>query len=231
MSTKRRRREGFTLLEILVAMAIFAIVMSLIFGTFEGVFSSADHVYAGNDIYEMGESCLARMVTDLKAIHVQLEPRYKIPDMDPEIEIYRVEGRNESLGGSSFGKLRFTSLAHLPIDGDARDGIAQIVYYTDEIEDDHYVIRRADKLYPYPEEFEPDEKDPVLCEQVQTFKLTFYNKDGQEEDEWNSEDDDYEYSTPAAIGIELKLGQNEELSFDFKTIVTLPMHRFIEPKR
>lgn len=221
---------GFTLLEILVAMSIFAIVMGLIFGTFEGVFSNADHVNAGSGIYEMADACIERITADLQEIHVTQQPRYKIPDMDSEPDLYRVEGKNESIGGGTFARLRFASLAHLPISGDAREGIAEIVYYAQEVENGTYVIRRADRLYPYPEEFEPDETDPVLCEQVLSFKLIFYDKEGREREEWDSEDDDYDNSTPAAVGVELKLG-GEETPYDFKTTISLPMRRFISPKR
>ena len=71
---KRRRSSncsrGFTLLEILVAMFILALVMGLIFGTFEGVFSNADRVKAGSDLFEMADAGLQRMTTDLKALYV-----------------------------------------------------------------------------------------------------------------------------------------------------------------
>ncbi len=222
-------RKGFTLLEILVAMAIFSLVMGLIFGTFEGVFSNADHVNAGSDIYEMADACLGRMTADLSATHILQVPRFKIPEMDDDPDLYRIVGENEYRSGSTFAKLRFTSLAHLPIDGSDRQGIAEIVYYVQETENNEFVIRRKDTLYPYPEEFEENDKDPVLCENVREFKITFYDKDGDEEEEWNSDDDDYEYCTPNVIGIELKLG-DEEAPYEFKTAVKLPMQRIIESK-
>lgn len=225
-----RRIGGFTLLEILVAMSIFAIVMALIFGTFEGVFSNADHVNSSSALFEMADACMGRMATDLQATHVMLTPRYKKPDMDSEPDIYRIEAKNDTMGDGTFTQLRFASLAHLPIGGTNPEGIAEIVYYAQELERGEYILRRADNLYPYPEKFEPKETDPILCEQVRSFKLLFYDKDGHEQEEWNSEDDDSAYSTPAAIKVELTLG-NEESPYEFSTTITLPMHRFIEPKR
>ncbi len=226
----RSHANGFTLLEILVAMSIFAIVTTLIFGTFEGVFSSADHVTKSSAIYEMADACLGRITTDLRAVHVMQTPRYKKPDMDSEPDIYRLEAKNETLGGETFTQLRFTSLAHLPTSGQFSEGIAEIVYYAQEEENDVYVLRRADNLYPYPEDFEPKETDPILCEQVLSFKLLFFDKEGREQEEWNSEDDDYEYSTPAAVKVELKVGDKES-PYEFSTMISLPMSRFIEPKR
>ncbi|MBI5062515.1 MAG: hypothetical protein HZB87_03335 [Desulfatitalea sp.] len=217
-------------MEILVAMSIFAIVTTLIFGTFEGVFSNADHVTKSSAIYEMADACLGRVTTDLRAIHVMQTPRYKKPDIDSDPDIYRVVAKNETLGGGTFTQLRFTSLAHLPTSGQFSEGIAEIVYYAQEEKNDVYVLRRADHLYPYPEDFEPKATDPILCEQVLSFKLLFFDKEGREQEDWDSEDDDYEYSTPAAVKIELKLGE-EESPYEFSVMVSLPMSRFIEPKR
>ncbi|MFZ1983685.1 MAG: prepilin-type N-terminal cleavage/methylation domain-containing protein [Desulfatitalea sp.] len=221
---------GFTLLEILVAMSIFAIVMALIFGTFEGVFSNADHVTRSSALFEMADACLGRIATDLQATHVMQTPRYKKPEMDSEPDIYRIEAKNETMGDGTFTQLRFASLAHLPIGGTHPEGIAEIVYYAQELERGEYILRRADHPYPYPEKFEPKKTDPILCEQVRSFKLLFYDKEGREQEEWDSEDDDFEYSTPAAVKVELTLG-SEESPYEFSTIVTLPMQRFIEPKR
>ena len=226
----RSDASGFTLLEILVAMSIFAIVTTLIFGTFEGVFSSADHVTKSSAIYEMADACLERITTDLSDIHVMQTPRYKKPDTDSEPDIYRVVAKNETLGGEPFTQLRFASLAHLPTGGQFSEGIAEIVYYAQEDGNDGYVLRRADTLYPYLEDFKPKETDPILCDQVLSFKLLFFDKKGREQEEWDSEDDDYDYSTPAAVKVELKIGDKES-PYEFSTMIYLPMRRFIEPKR
>ncbi len=227
---RRSSASGFTLLEILVAMSIFAIVTALIFGSFEGVFSNAEHVTQSSAIYEMADTCLGRITTDLTAIHVMQTPRYKKPDIDSEPDIFRVVAKNETMGGNTFTHIRFTSQAHLPTSGQFSEGIAEIVYYAQEEGGEGYVLRRADHLYPYPEDFKPAETDPILCEKVLSFKLLFFDKEGREQEEWDSEDDDYEYSTPAAVKVTLKIGE-EESPYEFSVMISLPMHRFIEPKR
>jgi general secretion pathway protein J len=223
------KQRGFTLLEVLVALFILAIVMGLIFGTFEGVFSNSSHVNAGSELHKMAESCLKRIGMDLRSLHVMTQPVYQVPEHDSKPDLYRLEGKNEFTSSGSFGRLRFTSLAHLPI-LDPRPGIAEIVYYVQEVSRDNYVLRRADTLFPYPEKFEPRESDPVLCEQVLSFKLVFYDKEGREHEEWDSEDDNYEYSTPKTIGVQLKVG-DDTLSYEFTTEIALPMHRFVSRKR
>lgn len=225
-----RNSNGFTLLEILTAIFILAIVVSLVLSAFNGIFSNADTINIRSDLYEMGNASLDRMTADLKAIHVMPYPRYQPPQiMEDKPDIYRVKGEIHSTGGHSFAWLRFTSMAHLPLSHDVREGIAEIVYYVQQTPDDEFIIRRADKLYPYPE-FEESETDPVLCEQVRDFTLTYFDASGREYEEWDSEDDDLEYGTPRAIGIKLTVG-DEEVPFIFSTQITLPVYRYKPLKR
>jgi len=222
----RHREQGFTLLEILVALFILATIITLIFSSFEGVFSNADHINAASDRFEMGSACLNRITRDLQALHIMHYPRYQPPDIDDDPDIYRIEGTLDAGAGESFSRLRFTSLAHLPLNQDHRQGIAQIVYYIHNDGENGNVLRRADDLYPYPE-FEPRPEDPVLCEQVLSFQLVFHSAQGDEEEEWDSESDDMDYSTPKSIGIKLTIG-DAEAPFEFSTEVALPMYRFKE---
>jgi len=211
-------------------MSILAVVMGLIFGTFEGVFSNSSHVNAGSDLYKMADNCLKRISIDLKSLHVMQQPIYQMPGTDSKPDIFRLEGKNEGFGGNDFSHLRFTSLAHLSMSRIQSEGIAEIVYYVQEMANNSYVLRRADKLYPYPETFEPKETDPILCEQVRSFKLVYFDKEGREHEEWDSEDDNYEFSTPKTIAVHLKLGDSEN-TYDFSTEIAMPMHRFVSPKR
>jgi prepilin-type N-terminal cleavage/methylation domain-containing protein len=215
--------HGFTLLEILLAMFILSFVVSLVFGSFNSIFSSADHVNINSDLIEMGDACLNHMKADLESVHVSLHPRYKPPDIDDEPELYRFEGKEEMIGGNSFAKLRFTSLAHLPLNHQSSQGIAEIVYYVISTDDAGFVLKRSDHLYPYPE-FKENPLDPSLCEQVRTFKVVYYDQKGDERDAWDSESDDFDYNTPGSVSIQLSLG-NEENNFEFKTELLLPMQR------
>ena len=223
-------RSGFTLLEILTAIFILAIVVSLVLGAFDAIFSNADRVNNGSDLNEMGSAALDRMAKDLEAIHVMRYPRYKPPQlMDDASDIYRVEGKTTNIGGHTFAWLRFTSMAHLPLNHDAEEGVAEIIYYVQETPNNDYIIRRADHLYPYPE-FEESETDPELSEQVREFALTYFDANGKEYEEWDSESDDMEYGTPRAIKIKLALG-DETAPDIFTTQIALPVYRYRPIKR
>jgi general secretion pathway protein J len=216
-------RSGFTLLEILIAMFLLTIVASLVFTSFDGILGSSERVYQGSDTLEMGTACLDRISRDLKALHVAQAPRYKPPGIDDKPHIHRFEAEERFIGGETFTQVRFASLAHLSLNQDAMEGIAEIVYYMHHDREQGYVLRRSDKLYPYPE-FEENNADPVLCELVRGFEMVFHDERGHEHKVWNSESSNFDYATPRSVAIKLIVGTETE-SFTLSTEIALPIYR------
>ena len=163
------------------------------------------------------------MTLDLEALYVRQTPLYKKPEFDDPPDPYRIEGSTTDFGGTSFAKIRFTSSAHIPLEKSKRDGIAEIVYYVQAKNDGQMVLKRADHLYPYPE-FEEKGGDPVLCNNLKSLEFKYFDADGSEFDEWDSDSDEQGYATPAAISIQLEIG-NETTSYDFETTVNLAVQR------
>jgi general secretion pathway protein J len=215
--------SGFTLMEILLAFLILAIVVSTILGSFNAVFSTTDTLDNSGKYYAMAKNCLNRMSLDLNAVYVTQPPYYKKPEFDDPPDSYRIEGSVVDVGGIDFAKLRFTSSAHIPLDNTSRGGIAEIVYYVQSKTDGQLVLKRADHLYPYPP-FEEKGSDPVLCQHVKSLAFKYFDAEGQESEEWNSDAADYDHATPKAIGIQLEIG-NESNSYTFETTVLLAAHR------
>ena len=80
-------------------------------------------------------ACLNRIVMDLTSIYVELPPLYKQPETISEPDPYRFVAEKVTVGTNYYPKIRFTSMAHLPMTGSAGAGIAEIVYYVMENED------------------------------------------------------------------------------------------------
>jgi general secretion pathway protein J len=214
MSNRRRPsaagvpQSGFTLLEIVVAIFIFALVITTVFGSFRAVFSSTDAV--GNDVavYASARACLERMATDLAALYITRDPFYSKPkfnDKDKN-DPYRVVGDTTDVAGASFGRLRFASLAHLRLNQDPRQGVCRIVYYVQQRSDASLVLRRADHLYPFPD-FEESEDDPILCDNVLSLEFEYMNDEDEMSDRWDSESADTHYTPPRLIEIRLTVGK------------------------
>jgi len=221
---------GFTLLEILIAISIFAIIATTVFGSHNFVFSSAKVVEEDLAAYEMAKSCLSRIADDLGSLHVRLPPEYTPLGSDDEEDPFKITGETADAGSKSFSRLIFTSRAHVSFgksiqegEKNIKEGIARIIYYVQKSDESEYVLRRADKLYPY-EPFEEKKSDPVLCENVKLLVFKYYDEEGSEYDIWNSDSADVDYSTPRAIKITLEIGDDSNF-LPFETMVKLPVFR------
>jgi general secretion pathway protein J len=214
---------GFTLLEIMIAIFIFAVVITTIFTSYSAITSGNEIVDQSTASYEMAANCLNRMIMDLKSIYLTLPPAYSPPASGQPPELYRIVGEMINFQETSFPRLRFTSLSHISFGEKEESGIAEIVYYVQAEENGHFVLKRADKLYPYGE-FEEKPGDPILCRDIKSLTFKYYDSDGTEYDHWNSDSEDFKYSTPKAIDIRLELAEGSG-SLVFETRVNLPIYR------
>ena len=184
--------KGFTLMEVLVAIAILAIVVTTILASFNSVFSTTEVLDESADIYEMAKNCLKRMTIDLESIHIAQRPIYKPPELDQPPDPYRLVASAKDIDGTGFAQIRFASRAHVPLEKSFKAGIAEIIYYVQAKEDGLPVLKRADNLYPYPE-FEERGSDPVLSKYVKSLAFKFYDSEGTEFDVWDSDSDEFGY--------------------------------------
>ncbi|MBC2715525.1 MAG: prepilin-type N-terminal cleavage/methylation domain-containing protein [Desulfobacteraceae bacterium] len=220
--------NGFTLIEILIAVFIFSVVMSTIFGTFNAVISRTDAIKNGMGGYEMARTCLNRIALDLNAIYIDQKPLYHPPDFDDPPDPYRFVGKETFAGNKNFSQLRFASTDHLSMTRNAENGIAEIVYYVKEqgYPESEFVLKRSDTLYPYDEDYEFEEKDsdPLLCEDIEEFSIIYFDKEGNEYEKWDSESDFLKYATPRALKVKLKI-KSIDSSYTFDTKIALPVYR------
>ncbi len=215
--------KGFTLFEILVAIVLFAFTVTIVFTAFREITASNEAITGHSVYYEMAQGCLQRITQDLQSIYVSPPPMYQKPEFNDPPDPYRVVGETGYAGGSSFSRLRFTSLAHLPLNGSDDKGVAEIVYYVLGTDAGHYTLRRSDRLFPY-ETFEENYADPVLCDNLIGFDVTYYGAENADDSTWDSDSPDQDYATPRSVQINLKIGDADN-PIEFKTRVKLPIFR------
>lgn len=221
----RSRPPGFTLAEILIAIAIFALLVSAIMGSFSGVFAPTQAIAVQRTNNAMARACLLRMTTDLGNIYVDRPPLYTPPQTDQESSVYRFVGRRPS-DASPRVLLRFSSRAHVDFNPQPRRGIAVIRYYleaVDEQPEPTFRLRRSDVLADAGTLPEP-RNDPILCENIKALQLEYRDDEGEIAEEWDSSSADHNFATPRAVRIRLELG-GPAGSAVYTTIVTLPLWR------
>ena len=214
---------GFTLLEILIAIFIFAIVVTTIFGSFNFVFGKIGAIEEGMTAYEMAKDGLGRMTIDLESLFILQPPAFKISGSDDTEDPFRLVGDIVNTGGEDVGKLRFTALAHIPLDRQPRTGVAEIIYYVNESRDGKRVLRRSDRL-DFTDPPGDLSGDPILCDNVKSLTFTYIDAEGSERETWDSDSPDVDYATPQAIRIKLEIG-SEENFHTFETTVRLFINR------
>ena len=223
-----RSRSGFTLLEILIAIFIFAIIITTVYGSFNAVIGRAEAINNGVGAFEMARVCLNRIISDLNAIYVEQKPLYHPPDYNDPPDPYGFVGTETFKGTKTFSQLRFASFAHLSMAKDTENGIAEIVYYIKErgYPETEYVLKRADTLYFDEEDYEFEEKDsdPVLCEGLEGLSFAYFDDEGDEYETWDSDSSSNKYATPRAIEITLTINYNSEIH-TFYTKLNLPVYR------
>ena len=219
----RQPTGGFTLLEILIAISIFAVVTATIFGSFNFVFGNVEAVENGISDYEMASDGINRMMADLRSLHVSQPPAFVVPENIDQQDPYRILGEITTVGNAEYSQLRFASLSHLPLGRDKRQGIAEIFYYVEKQSDTTVTVKRSDRL-DFSEPLAENRNDPIICENVRVLKFTYIDAVGDELDRWDSDSDEFEYATPRAIRIQLTVGADDPPQA-FDVTMALPVYR------
>ncbi len=223
-------QAGFTLIEIMIAVLIFGILMLTIFSSFRSFVLSSSMINGHIEQCEKADMLMNRVIIDLQALRIALPPEYAKPDSssrsqistsvsyDNEMDPFRFLGGESSVNGVSFSTLSFTSLAHISFGQDTRTGVARIGYYVRPNSDNGFDLCRSDTLdlSNRAGSEESSDCDPVICRNITEFVLTYNHVDGDEYTQWDSESDEFGYTTPISIHIAVafktgKTGQGDSI--------------------
>ncbi|MBN1613885.1 MAG: prepilin-type N-terminal cleavage/methylation domain-containing protein [Deltaproteobacteria bacterium] len=213
----RERHRGFTLIEILIAIFILAVVLSTIYAAYTGTLRIVRGFDYDSEVYSMARSAMSRMIRDLGAL-------------SPYNGGYEFRSEVLDLAGEPFLRLTFRSDAHLAFRGnEAGTGVGIVTY--DIRKDPHeegYVLWRVDDIQGGREAEQAVEDQAggyVLCERIQSLRYVFYDAQGQEYERWDSvsETPSQKKKAPAVVRIDLKLinPENPEAPFPFSTRIYL----------
>lgn len=209
-------RDGFTLLEIMLAITILAVVTSMVGFALSSTVSVMEATGDQKAIYRQARVALERITEDLSGA------------LADEQAVF--EGNRQEINGVRADALTFHSLAHLSFSkDDDLPGAAAIGYTVVDDEEDpgSFKLLRSDILRLFNSE---DAEPPAyaLGEHLRSFSLRYQDSEGQESDTWEQEEDQEEDAQPITlpavvfISIEFWLDKDAETYLPFETAVWLP---------
>lgn len=206
------KRNGFTLIEILIAIFILATVLITVYAAYTETFKLAKYTLSGDNIYSMARTAINRMTEDMESI-------------------CKYGGSFEFVSGEietgDFMELSFFASSHLNFDDERSSGIAIISYsIVKDDEEDSYILKRRDDLYRGGAT-EDNEGGYILCEGLQSLTYKFYDGSEVEYDSWDSKSDlrAQKDKIPAIVSIHMNFinPSDKDRPYRFMTKVFLPM--------
>ncbi len=201
---------GFTLVEVMVALALLATVTTAMWSTMATSFETKDRVLEINDRYHEGRQMMTRMSRELRMAFLRAEVPEEFREEAPAV-VTRFKGEDD--------EIYFASTAHLRIKGNTRESDqCEIAYFLKRGERDNGY--RGKTLYRRESTRLDDDPEkggyiyPVL-DGVKTFELAYWddeNEIGNDawQSDWNSHENALEPLLPARIKITLELEDPEE---------------------
>lgn len=216
-----KRQAGFTLLEIMVAIAIFAVIVRLIYPAYTGTYKNIEVAETQADIYDMARTALIRITEDLESTYIPQVSQDQQPDDKNEL----LYGLNDYLEGRRADRIRFFSKSHIEISETAFEaGEAKIAYYPLLKEDGSISLYRSDTagIFSWPEE---NTRGWLICEGLYSISFTYTDKNGETYDAWDESVINSERKLPSIVNITLEFVDKDdpEKPITFTTAVFIPL--------
>jgi len=221
-------RAGFTLVEVLIAIFIFAIVISTVYGSYRATFQIVHGSEFQLKIADSARVVAERLAEDLGSLVTGPGGLFL--------------GETHEFSGARGDSLSFVSAAHLILrKNDNNLGPVLVEYLVESDEETGFLdLYRSDMvLLPGTTTDGGERQRHLLCRGLREFRITYLDGDGNETDDWQVDEvvpeevvpnedssgaEPEESSFPALVSIELRFAESVESdgSTVFKTAVALP---------
>ena len=214
--------QGFTLIEILLAVMISGILMTTVFFSFNSFTSSSAALKRRMAESERIRQSLRPLVRDVRSLYIALLPRYR--KSDSEADPFGFYCGQSHVNGRLFSRLSFVSRSHISIDGTERSGLARITYYVRAENDTTFSLCRSDRLRPFDDS--DTLCDPVVCRDIKGFKVKLVDTEKNQFTRWDSDSREFGYAVPCSMTITLVL--NPKNTGRVETGIVLPVQRYMD---
>ncbi len=222
-----KAQDGFTLFEILIAMFIFAVVLSTIYASYTGTFRIVGQAESQSEIYHMARIALERIIEDLESVYIS-QNKSSNKEKEDSYNYLLFIGEDKDLEGRPADSLSFISTANIDLGGQGQSpGAEKISYYVEKNSegDDLVLYRRETPIFEKGPDFAGEKVGLILCEKLVSVNFAYYETNEETSEEWDSSLDAFKGKIPGRVSISLEFvnGANPEAPFKFFTSVVLPL--------
>jgi len=218
MDMVRMKRKGFTLLEVLLTLAILGVIFSLLYMTFHQSMMVMANTEVRADVIQRGRLILERMALELKGSFIPAQERRS------KVFGYGLVGRSTKEGEDFLDHLNFTTLLlpqGTPLEGGKE--IYEVGYFLDHEPGakGFTLFRRQDEAIDG--NLLQGGRVLAICDRVRSLSFLFFDRQGGKQKEWNSLEGPKQNRLPSRIEIQLKLEDSHGQVHVFRTQVYLPL--------
>lgn len=211
-------KRGFTLLEILMAISIFAIVISLAYSSYNASFNIINSAGAQSATYTMAKVAMERIQEDLESFYPAAEPVFT--------------GKTDTINGLRADSLEFTSSANVRLHPKQKLSAYTTIRYhaTEDPESGTLQLFRSEQpAFSKTAEEDSTDNQLLLCKNLLEVAFDYRNSEGMDVADWEEESsNDEKPALPELIFITLRFAEgknNEEEEREgtlFKTGLIIP---------
>lgn len=224
MRSPRQTQHGFTLVEIMVALALMAFLTSLLWGTFAQTAKVKKRIEQTQDRTHTVRVALMRMSREIEMAFVS------------KSEAIGSQDRRTMFSGSAhndFDELRFSWFGHMRMRADAPEGDTALVSYFSQPDPDDSMVtnlmRRETRRLEAKDLKLISGETYILCPAVSRLKFAYYDyrqKDWREE--WDTTKADGQQYLPTQVRISLTVLDERGAPITFTSIARLHVLEYVD---
>jgi prepilin-type N-terminal cleavage/methylation domain-containing protein len=211
-----RKNRGFTLVEVMIAAAILALIVSILYGAFAWSVKTMEIGMEGGEAYRKAGVVLNRMVQEVSCAQLPSEEEGTGAQ-------YAFIGEDKVEDGMPQDTLNFISTA-LPLKGPSR-GVKGIGYYIapDPVTDRLSLLMKEDTTHALGDRPDERARGMLLAEGIVVIDFTYYDSQGREWKRWDTTTPLFAKKLPQLVKISIFFKDDKGEPLTLTTTAHIPM--------